>query len=353
MYSERLFLFIIWQFDGERTVSGIYHLLKGKKTSQSIQDSYLYHLHMLYHSCEDVDRQEIWTLIRQIHANGWIRPIDANGTRFVLSTSGNEKLQQMNAQLLLPDALYMTNDLMHEGQFWLRLQLLIQTVSALNDQQSSFLPITKQSSVTEYVRHVLLSSHLNRAQLKKRLYQEMYCLLAGIPVAEANCLAAQLSGARMSGLTLKQIANETEKDLFECRILFKSALRRMMNRVSEHEQDFPIIRSLWTSSENGLSSTAHETLELLRSGLSIQEAAVHRKLAPGTIEDHLVEIVLKNQTFDLSDFMDHALEQSILDCAREANTKKLKEIKRRLHDKASYLQIRLVLAKHAGEVVVL
>ena len=43
-YIESIILNCLKQLNGERTIYSIYHLLKGKKTSQTIQDAHLFEI---------------------------------------------------------------------------------------------------------------------------------------------------------------------------------------------------------------------------------------------------------------------------------------------------------------------
>lgn len=151
----------------------------------------------------------------------------------------------------------------------------------------------------------------------------------------------------MTGLTISQIADTIGKDPFECRILFKSALRRIMKEAAEHKTRYPFIAGLMKQTTSTLSITAGETLHLLKMGLSLQQVAKRRNLSLSTIEDHLVEITLKDRNFNTSDFLSHELEQQIAEITNQLNTRQLKAIKNQLHDEVSYLQIRLALAKNA------
>ncbi|MCO7126746.1 helix-turn-helix domain-containing protein [Sporolactobacillus shoreicorticis] len=346
MFSEALLLFLIRQFHGERTVSGIYHLLKGKQSSQSIQDSYLFGVKPFFHLCDDLERQSFQKLIERLHDCGWIQCVNSKQTTFIITEAGKNKLNKSGIEHTIPDGVKITNYVTTEGQFWLKLQLLIQTLSALRYHETAFLPITKQPPVTEAIRRIVLNRSLTRNELAHQLYQELCRLLTHIPRAEADLFAAQFSGYQMIGLTMKQIADESGKDLYECRMLFKSALRRLMADVSNNKSRYPLVASLISPAVSSLSNTAAVTLRLLRSGLSALETANHRNLSLSTIEDHLVEIALKEPTFDLSEYLAEELEQHIVERAHRLNTRRLKTIKNDLRENASYLQIRLALAKN-------
>lgn len=346
-YRYAIILYLVNQFRGERTISGIYHLLKGKKSSQSIQDSFLFHVEPFFHSCEDLDRRDFKALIDECMSRRWISSPEQDSQRYVLSSEGERVFSRLDGHLLTPEGLNFTEQVNEESRFWLKLQLMVQTLSALLYNQRAFLPITRQPSVTESVRRCIMEASLGRSKLASHFYHELVYFLQRCPASEAELLTAQLTGYKMSGLTVKQIAELTGKDEYECRILFKSALRRLMKEIAEFPIHYPYTGRLLIVKKSALSLSAEETLKRIRSGLSLHEVAKKRRLSQSTVEDHLVEIALKDRTIDMSNYLSDRLEKQILEAASEAKTKQLKPIKKLLLDRASYFQIRLALAKEA------
>ncbi|MCO7176625.1 helix-turn-helix domain-containing protein [Sporolactobacillus kofuensis] len=346
LYRDELILYLIHCFQGERTISGIYHLLKGKKSAQSIQDSYLFHVEPFFHTCEDLDRMEFDSLIMECQHAGWICPKNDNSHHYILTQMGNEALAGQKTNLF-PDGLRLTDYINDESQYWLKLQLMVQSLSALVHHQQAYLPLTHVPSVTESVRRCLLSTTLSRHDLANRFYEELVRLLSNCPSKEADLLVSQLTGFKKNGLTIRQIAVLTDRDNYECRLLFKSGLRRVMKQIAEKPDQFPYNSKLLHTQRSGLSRSAAETLQRIRDGLSLGEVARSRRLTESTVEDHLVEIVLKDPNFEVNHYLTDELELQIIQTATAAKTRQLKAIKSQLKAQASYFQIRLALARNA------
>lgn len=347
LYQDALLLYLVQKFCGERTCSGIYHLLKGKKSSQSVQDSYLFHVAPFFHSCSELSRSCFDARIEHLQRAQLIKPIDAECTRFVLTEDGVKLLDVFPENRLIPDGLKIIDQINEEGRFWLKLQLLVQTVSALCQGQSAFLPVVRQPEISEHVRRLILSGPPTRDQLGRIVFNELYQLFLTMPDDEANSLSALLSGWKASGLTLDQMAEASRRDALECSILFKSALRRMMNLFVGSPDQFPFLSRLLIGRQSSLSKTAETTRKLLQTGLTLHDIASKRHLAVSTIEDHLVELTLKKVNHWLSDYLSTACEQQIMNVADHLKTRQLKPIKNHLGERVSYFQIRLALAKNA------
>lgn len=88
----------------------------------------------------------------------------------------------------------------------------------------------------------------------------------------------------------------------------------------------------------------HEiTLQLLRTGKSIDEIARERKLVRSTIESHLSIAISKKQLY-IDEIMDHARYQKIIEVVQTIQTNSVSDIKSKLKDEFSFGEIRMVLS---------
>ena len=95
-----------------------------------------------------------------------------------------------------------------------------------------------------------------------------------------------------------------------------------------------------------MTQSTKTTLRYIQEGKNLGEIAEIRRLKVNTIEDHLVEIVLSEKDFPISDYVTIEDEREIAEAIKELGTKKLKAIKQMVDNKQiSFFQIRLVLAK--------
>ncbi|MCQ2266665.1 MAG: helix-turn-helix domain-containing protein [Bacteroidaceae bacterium] len=89
------------------------------------------------------------------------------------------------------------------------------------------------------------------------------------------------------------------------------------------------------------------TLELYRSGMSIEEIALERGLAQGTIESHLASFIPTGEV-KVADFVSAEHQQAILAAVNSlTGSYTLSDVRSKLPEDISYLEIRLVLAERS------
>nr|WP_239454509.1 helix-turn-helix domain-containing protein [Bacillus suaedaesalsae] len=94
-----------------------------------------------------------------------------------------------------------------------------------------------------------------------------------------------------------------------------------------------------------LTQSTEKTFELVNQGYSIEAIAKIRQLKKNTIEDHIVEIALSDEAFDISPYIKSDTFKQIEECIMRLKTNQLKLIKNSLEIPVGYFEIRLALAK--------
>src|SRR3954466_12998281 len=89
---ESIILYSINQLNSERTIYSIYHLLKGKKSSQTIQDAHLFSLKKFFRIFESLTRESFDKIIGKIFEKKLIR--ECGERRFLLTAKGNSYLEK-------------------------------------------------------------------------------------------------------------------------------------------------------------------------------------------------------------------------------------------------------------------
>ncbi|WKB37107.1 hypothetical protein QS257_10545 [Terrilactibacillus sp. S3-3] len=145
-------LYLIDRFNGERSLSGIYHLLRGKRSSQTVQDSFLFHVEPFFHLLDELKRAGIDRLLSECRTRRWLTSPD--NIHFRLSADGKAALLELGKACHFPKGIAFVTYVNGEKLFWLRLQLLVQTLSELIHRQSVFLPMTNQINVTEFKKNI-------------------------------------------------------------------------------------------------------------------------------------------------------------------------------------------------------
>ncbi|WP_167815171.1 helix-turn-helix domain-containing protein [Sporolactobacillus shoreae] len=344
-----LMLKLISQINGERTLSGIIHILQGRQSVQAIQDCAFFHIQPLYHTFDMLERGHLLSLSDDCLGKGWISQLNGDHEKYALTPSGIDTLSQLADRHSFPQDLKYTENVRMETDFWLKLQLCVQTLSELIHGSHSFLPVSHRAGITEAVRRFIIGSRARRKDLACALYEELYSLLETMPVTEADILCLQLSGYGMPGLTVDQTGSAVKIDTYQSHVFSKAAIRRLLHTVSNIPSDFPTLARLMSKKRNDLSRSAEETYHLIKEGLTFEKLTEQRQLSHGTIEDHIIELTLKIPGFNISSFLPDSVNQMIIKSATRLHTKQLKPIKKELRDQASYFQIRLALAKEAVE----
>ncbi|MFD0048552.1 helix-turn-helix domain-containing protein [Actinomycetes bacterium NPDC127524] len=351
-YLEAVILYSIKMFKGERSVHGIYHMLKGKKSSQTIQDAHFFRLSPLFGTVPSLSREELMQTAAGLENNGLIDP----GTRedhFIISWQGDELLTEYLDKQPVPASLNGLKFHSDAFAFWARLSLLIQSLSHIIRSQKSFYPIQRNLGIQSFVKQFLSGAGKNRVLLAEHLFSELVSLLETREALEQKIFVLKLSGSHRIGNTYNQIAAELADDEWHIKFVFLGTIHFMMEQISMDKGDYPLLASLLKNkgnSNNGsLTQSSKATLEFLEKGYSLQDIAGIRKLKSNTIEDHIVEIALADKEFPIHDYVSEKEKMLILRAAGESKTKQLKSIKMLVKDESiSFFKIRLVLAK-AGD----
>lgn len=342
---EYLCLFCIRAFRGERTSSAIYHLLKGKKSSQTIQDGNLYSLAFLFGLLPDLSRAELDSTIARFEQD---QLISFQDDFYYLTEKGSTVLEKEAENFPFPDYL---NGWKYKGKadvFWKRYSLLTQTLSNLQMGRTDFIPVQYEETVQHFVKKILLQDGIAKKELCEIIYKETFDILGSVGDQQAYIFVSKLSGHLHSGLTLLQISKMLGIDETWVRLEFQAALHYMLQKIERKVDHYPVLSKLCSDMIHrpNLTATTQKTFYLLERGYKLEEIAAARNLKQSTIEDHIVELALHLDSFSISPYVPKERAQIIQQAAYSLKTNQLKRIKEYLGlADVSYFQIRLVLTK--------
>jgi len=343
-YLQFIILYCLQQFNGERSPSAIYHLLQGKKSSQTLQDSKFFGLGFLFGVLKNVSREDIYKVIRTMEEKQLL--LRVNERNYKLTKSGGLFLYEGLSKLPLPKHL---NGLTYNQEtivFWQRLSLVVQTVSNLLHNRN-FEPIHRHEESLRWLKRFILSGKRELHQLGKSLYLELEHLLSSLPEDEATVFILRLTSYERIGWTYEQIAIFFERDPIYIQLTFQHVLHYMLATLRKVPYRFPVLSGLLVeqSFSAPLTVSTKKTYELLLKGKTIEQISKVRGLKRNTIEDHIVEIAANIHDFSITPFVDDKTRKMIIYYAEKLRTKQLKKIKEALNGTVSYFEIRLVLAK--------
>lgn len=332
---QHIVLFCIDRFRGERSLAAIDHLLNGKKTAQTLQDSKWYNVSRLFGTVP-IDRSRLLHMARKLEANGWIHKVDEHIYR--ITSSGKEELCYFAFPPYVDGWKYMNES----SLFWKRLSLLIQTVTNIT-HRTPFEPIHRDERIQSFVKQWLFQ-HKHMQTIARSLYEEMYELLSRVEEKDANIFVWRLTSHARIGWTNEQIAYAIKEEDVAVSLSFQNVLHFILETTEKEKENFPLLFSLREQMRTQLTSSAQKTWEMLKEGYSLEQIAELRRLKKGTIEDHVVEIATYVPSFVTMPFLDEDKRKRIIQQARQLKTKKLRAMKEALPD-VSYFEIRLALAR--------
>ncbi|KSU89534.1 recombinase RecQ [Priestia veravalensis] len=344
-YIQTVMLYSMQQLKGERTVYGIYHIVTGKKSAQTIQDGKIFGLSFLFQSFSYLKKETFSLYVKELTSHQFIKEVDHQ--KYMLTSKGEEALHQQLREWPLPAKLSGWQFASSTQLFLSRLTLFIQTISNLQYFQKGFLPITQDPEIIQWVKAYLFSQSYSREELAKRLFNELKCILTKCSSQNADVFVQHLSGYKRIGLTKSQLAEYYKMNEHYVHLLMISVVHQIIEQISECRSEFPVLQQFIQDVHMTVPLTAStvKTYEWLQKGKSLKEVARIRRLKESTIEDHIAELALFLPNFTIDDYVKVEDQKEIMNAFEALNTNQLKEIKKRVSDHLTYFQIRLVLAK--------
>lgn len=348
-YLLFLVLFCLHKLDGQRTIYSIYHLLKGKKSSQTIQDAHLFQLTSLFQTYPQLNREIINEITLELEDKEYIHKID--GEKYKITEKGIYALEQKLKVMPIPSLLKGWKYCMFQEDFWKRLSLLVQVSSNLINFETSYIPIYNDQRTSEWLKTTLRELKKNRETLAVELLDELIRCLNSSESINQEVMITRLTGYRHIGLTAGQTAEALDIDPAYLQLEFLNIIHFMIEHIVTNQQEYPVLQYLISDFQKPivLTNSTSVTYRYLIQGYSIEEIAAMRNLKGSTIEDHIVEIVLNVKNFPLESFVPSEVQLLIRQAIERVSSKQLKLIRQYLNEEVTYFQIRLVLAKFGDD----
>ena len=123
-----------------------------------------------------------------------------------------------------------------------------------------------------------------------------------------------------------------------------------IQEVRDKENEFPLLAEIisYPNERAELFSLSTKTYNFWRQGRSLEEIATIRNLKVATIEDHFVEIALREKDFSIEMFMEKEKIDKVIKVIEALQTRKLRVLKQAIGEDISYFEVRLVLARMEG-----
>lgn len=349
MQLQYTLLYCLKQLNGERTVSSIYYLLKGKRSSQTLQDGNMFRISFLFGIYKSLNRSSYDQEVAKLLQADFIQEVHEN--TYVLTATGKAQLHKWEDAYAFPTHLHGLDYGELGETFWKRLSLIIQTISNLQQNNTEFIPIQQDTEIMVWVKYFLTGTPYKRNELAKRLWKEIYTILERSSVVEATIVTYRLTGYERIGCTLQQLAEITKQDIFRVYFLFWGTIHFFIQVVRDKENEFPLLAEIISYPNERaelFSLSTKKTYDFWRQGRSLEEIATIRNLKVATIEDHFVEIALRENEFSIEMFMEKYKIDKVKKVIETLQTRKLRVLKQAVGEDISYFEVRLVLARMEG-----
>ncbi|MCP3738690.1 helix-turn-helix domain-containing protein [Rossellomorea sp. BNER] len=348
-YLQAIILYCLKKMKGERTEYAVYHLLKGKKSSQTIQDGHLYLVSEFFNSYPKLDRKQFDHHIQKLEVKGFL-VLWKN--QYSISDEGKVQLANFFNIHPFPNSLngWRVGD--SSIVWWKRLSLLVQVLSHYIRKEQKYYPVQREQEIQEWMKRFIRENKEDIDNLNEILLDELVKLLSNEDFPDDPVLFTNmLTGGEQIGLTTLQAAEKLNIEPDEFRFRYLNVLHYLVNEILENYDRYPLLYSLLKQQKQTqiLTQSTKETYRLLTRGMEVDVIAKVRKLKKSTIEDHLVEIALVDPQFSIDDYVHPDAQKSVIEAIQIIKQKKLKLIKEKI-PLLSYFQIRLVLAKFGDKV---
>ena len=283
MTFYQLFILSCFKKDLEMRSSTLYHLLKGKRTSSVLSYGYIYDVLPYFALFPKLAETKYQLIITNCVSQGFL--MEKLPGYYYLTDLGEQQIKE--TQFPNINDLRQLNYYKWDMSFFDRLMFTSQVISEKAHDNKSYVPI--EGNLFKQQRLKIWLKQQND-ELEKEFYQE-WVLLSSLMTKEATkMILGQLSGHEHRGLTLNQIASETQQDMSYNYIQFKSYLHQMISWILNQKEKFPLFYSILKEeiALTKVDSYIHSA-DLFYRGIAIDEVAFQRGLKVSTVTDHLIE----------------------------------------------------------------
>lgn len=340
MLLEHIILECAEKFSHKRTDSAIFHLLTGRKSTQTIQDVHLFQLKNYYGIYPALRRDKYNEIIRKLIKAELIR---VKNTQIVecLVSKLNDDYREEKTYFSGLDYIQISQT------FYRRLLIFIQVYTNKRKANRRYIPVIEQQEILAWIKTYLKRNKQESTLVLNSLFQEMKSALKQIKPVFTNVFIDRLTSYKKYGLSEAQLSYKYKLPLADIALIITATNHRMIKLILENPSEYNILYSLLDdlTQKSFMTKSAEFTYQLWKQGKNIQDIVKIRKIKENTVFDHFIEIALNTPSFPIENFVSTKQQSEIIKASQANKTKKLKDIKEVLHQDISYFQISLTLAR--------
>lgn len=343
MNFSSILLAIMDKLDGERSIYAAFHILRGKRSGQTLQDVEYYRLKSFFAIIPKLSKALFDEAADELLALGYVH-IDETALVHI-TEKGKQFLKELPT--------YHFNGWDYRGReevFFARLSLVVQTLSHFRAGSTVFMPAQRDAEVQLFVKALLHNEPIRDRDFSRRVQEELMALiqLSGMQDIQKVILTHRLVGYGHTGWTWGQLAEMTNMSPVAVKLYFTESLHLLLGAIEKSPH-----ASLCAKIAQGIKVVSHLTDSSMRTkllfekGHTMEEIAAMRRLKMSTIEDHFTEMAINEPSFPLEHFVSKTEINKVSQKSRELGTKRLRLLKDSFPE-LSYFQLRLILGATSG-----
>lgn len=339
MELSSLLLKIMKQLNGDRTIYAGLHLLRGKRSGQTLQDVDTYQLKSFFGILPKLRIERYDEAVEQLKKCGFI--ITDEQSFVHLTDKGHDAARRLRV--------FHFNGWDYRGRehiYFGRLSLVVQTVSNFSMGEKQFMPIQKDADIQRFVKQLLYKQPISEQAFALVLKGELHHALEESKMTDVQkvIFTHRLGGHNYTGWTWDQLADMLQQSVSSIYLNFIESLHLFLNAVEDMSGKAILHKMLYgIKMQSYLTDSSRKTQSYFQNGFSMEEISVMRNLKLSTIEDHFVEFMVNDRNFPLEQFVSKSDQQLVLEKMDELGTKRLRLIKEQF-PALSYFQLRLILS---------
>ncbi|QGS68832.1 hypothetical protein CV093_11315 [Oceanobacillus sp. 143] len=261
------------QIQTERTASSTYHLLKGRRSIQTVQDAHLYKLERYFGIYNKLSRKHFNHTMDELQLKGLLNRINPDKIVFETTPAATEWLD-VNKRIAFPFESYAGLAYHEITEIFLeRLLLLIQTLTNSKMQYYSFIPVIDKPVIEKWVKKVYRKVKNQEAKYLNAIFQELRSILQHFSNEEAGLFIDRLTGYKSYGMSINQLSKKYELSIDDVQLIIVNMIHRLLSVLHNENDKYPFLSFIINdlTSATLLSNSAFHTSQLLLQGYSVEK----------------------------------------------------------------------------------
>lgn len=295
MGKQTIFILSLFQHGYKARYSTLAHLLRGKRTTSILMYGFFYNILAYFSLFPNLTEKEVKQIIQHLLEAHLL--IELSPGVVQISQKGRKSLERH------PMIEHRGINSFHYGRvdegFMELLMFATQVVSEYCHRNRQYQPIESNGYKQYLIRRWFQALPKDRQVLGQGLYREWQLLISSFPEAVRPFVVAALTGHGQIGLTVSQLADLRVVDPFEVGLVSKELCHVSIDQIIKAPNAFPYMNALYESIDKPrVNESALKSYQLFQKGYSLIEICHQRQLKESTVNDHLIEWAMMDETFD-------------------------------------------------------